>query len=175
MDCIDELNQPENAILFEGAQGFYLDVDHGEYPYVTSSNTGVAAAINTGIPPQTIRSVYGVAKIYETYVGAKKFQPNDNRFKELQKLGEEFGATTGRARQCNFLNLTELIRAVKVSGVTELIFNKVDVIKEWAYFSYYKDKLQYKFDTFEIMQGQINNILQPLVQKVVYSSSKEDI
>ena len=72
-----------------------LDIDHGDYPYVTSSHCTTAAALLNGVPPQAIRNVWGVAKIYETYVGAKQFQPNDNIFDSLQEVGEEFGATTG--------------------------------------------------------------------------------
>jgi hypothetical protein len=79
----------------EGAQGFWLDPDWGDYPYVTSSHTGTAAAIQNGISPRSIRNVWGVIKAYETYVGKRDFQPNDEVFDRIQQAGAEFGATTG--------------------------------------------------------------------------------
>ena len=120
----------ESVILMEGAQGFWLDVDWGDYPFVTSSNCGVGAAINNGIDPRSIRNVWGVAKVYETYVGMKKFQPEDEIFETIQKAGSEFGATTGRVRQCNWLDFGQLTKAIRMNGVNKLIFNKVDVLRE---------------------------------------------
>ena len=98
VDPITELNASNVVALFEGAQGFCLDVDHGDYPYVTSSNTGIGAVLNTGVPPQAIKKVFGVAKIYETYVGAKQFEPEDTFWETVREVGEEYGATTGRPR-----------------------------------------------------------------------------
>jgi adenylosuccinate synthase len=123
------------VILGEGAQGFGLDIDWGDYPYVTSSHCTSAGALLNGIPPQAIRQVWGSAKIYETYVGAKKFEPNEPVFPEIRRIGEEFGATTGRPRQCNWLDLDLLERAIWINGVTHLVFSKVDVlreVKQWA-------------------------------------------
>jgi adenylosuccinate synthase len=117
-------------ILFEGAQGFYLDIDWGDYPYVTSSHCTVGSAIMNGVPPQAIRKVLGVAKIYETYVGTKKFEPDEPVFQKIRELGGEYGATTGRPRQCNWLNLNNLMQAARINGVTHLVINKMDILRE---------------------------------------------
>jgi adenylosuccinate synthase len=127
VDVYEELHEnTENpVILFEGAQGFGLDIDWGDYPYVTSSNCISAAALMNGVPPQAVRNVWGVAKIYETYVGTKKFQPNELIFDRIQEVGQEFGATTGRKRQVNWMNIDFLKKALNINGVTHLVFNKV--------------------------------------------------
>jgi len=118
------------GILVEGAQGYYLDIDHGDYPYVSSSHASVAGALLNGLPFNKIRKVYGVIKGYETYVGAMKFQPLDPIFDKLGDLGQEFGATTGRRRQCNWLNLDRLVKAMQVNCVTHLIVSKMDILRE---------------------------------------------
>ena len=120
------------VILFEGAQGFGLDIDWGDYPYVTSSHCTVGSAVLNGVPPQAIRKVYGVAKGYETYVGAKEFEPKKDAkiFHEIREIGQEYGATTGRPRKCNWLDLDLLRKAIQINGVTHLIMNKMDVLKE---------------------------------------------
>lgn len=117
-------------ILCEGAQGQFLDISQGDYPYVTSSHCGVAGALLNYIPYNKVRKVYGVAKAYDTYVGANSFEPNEPVFARLRELGEEFGATTGRPRQCNWLNCLNLIKAIRVNSVTNLIISKVDVLKK---------------------------------------------
>ena len=117
-------------MLFEGAQGFGLDVDWGDYPYVTSSHCTAASALLNGVPPQAVRNVFGVAKLYETYVGAKNFEPKDPIFDDIRTVGEEFGATTGRPRQCNWMNWNLVEKAIKINGVSRLIVNKVDVLEK---------------------------------------------
>ena len=122
-------------ILGEGAQGFGLDIDWGDYPFVTSSHCTTAGALLNGIPPSAIRRVWGVVKMYETYVGNKKFEPRDPVFKKIREIGEEYGATTGRPRQCNWLDVGLLERAVRINGVTDIVFNKIDVLRavgRWA-------------------------------------------
>lgn len=116
--------------LFEGAQGFQLDVDWGDYPYVTSSHCTTAGALLNGIPPRCVRDVWGVAKMYETYVGAKNFQPADEIFTDIQRVGKEFGATTGRPRQCNWINYDMLSRSILINGANHVVFNKVDILRE---------------------------------------------
>ena len=118
------------TILMEGAQGFWLDPDWGEYPFVTSSHCGTAAALLSGVNPRSLRDVWGVAKIYETYVGKREFQPPGRVFERIQEVGQEFGATTGRVRQCNWLNFKELERAIQMNGVNKVVFNKMDVLRE---------------------------------------------
>jgi adenylosuccinate synthase len=131
IDIYDELHGKEPVrILFEGAQGFELDIDWGDYPYVTSSHCTVGGALNNGVPYQKIRNVYGIAKAYRTYVGSKKFEPSDEIFDYIRNKFDEFGATTGRARQLNWLDINELIKSININGVTTLIINKFDVLKE---------------------------------------------
>jgi len=123
-------NKKEPIVLMEGAQGFGLDIDWGDYPYVTSSHCTVGGAILNGIPPQSIRDVYGICKPYETYSGNKDFQPRDDFFNVLREIGKEYGNTTGRARQCNYLDVHSLKKAVRLNGVSHLIVNKMDILRE---------------------------------------------
>lgn len=130
IDVYEEFHGKKScSVLFEGAQGFYLDVDWGDYPYVTSSHCTVGSAVMNGVPPQKIRKVYGAAKIYETYVGTKKFEPDDPIFEKIRGLGNEYGATTGRPRQCNWLNIDNLVKAAKINGVTHLVVSKMDILR----------------------------------------------
>ncbi len=118
-------------ILAEGAQGSMLDIDFGTYPYVTSSNTTAAGACNgLGIPPTKINKVIGIFKAYTTRVGSGPFPSEifDEIGKKISKIGNEFGATTGRARRCGWLDLVSLKYAVDINGVTELAMMKSDVL-----------------------------------------------
>jgi adenylosuccinate synthase len=117
-------------ILCEGAQGFGLDIDHGDYPYVTSSHCTSAGALLNAIPPSWIRDVWGVAKPYETYSGYKDFEPKEKIFQKIRDAGEEYGATTGRPRQCNWMDFNLIERASRINGVNKLVFNKVDILEE---------------------------------------------
>ena len=132
IDVYEELhNEKHEAIaLFEGAQGFGLDIDWGDYPYVTSSHCTTAGAMLNGIPPKAVRHVWGVAKCYETYVGNKEFETSAQIFSQIRDIGEEYGATTGRPRQCNWLNIDLLKKAAKINGVTNLVINKMDVLRQ---------------------------------------------
>lgn len=136
IDIYYELHSNLNAeVLCEGAQGFGLDVDWGDYPYVTSSHCTTAGALLNGIPPQSVRKVYGVAKAYETYVGAKKFEGDEKVFAQIRDVGNEYGATTGRPRQCNWMNISLMKKGANINGVTDLVINKVDVMRKvncWA-------------------------------------------
>jgi adenylosuccinate synthase len=119
------------SILLEGAQGSLLDIDHGTYPYVTSSNCTVGGALTgTGLNHKSIRKVIGVMKAYTTRVGEGPFpteQPNEIGDK-IRQIGGEFGTTTGRNRRCGWLNLTELRNACAVNGVDYLVVTKLDVL-----------------------------------------------
>jgi adenylosuccinate synthase len=131
VDIFEELHARDNTyVLCEGAQGFGIDIDWGDYPYVTSSHCTTAGALLNAIPPQAINRVWGVAKSYETYVGAKDFQGDDPLLEELQRVGQEFGATTGRKRQTNWIDLDFLARSCKINGVTDLVINKMDIMRE---------------------------------------------
>lgn len=118
-------------VLAEGAQGTLLDVDFGSYPFVTSSNTTTAGACTgLGIAPNKIGQVYGIFKAYCTRVGGGPFPTElDNEVGEtLRSVGHEFGATTGRARRCGWIDLPALKYAIMLNGVTELIMMKADVL-----------------------------------------------
>ncbi len=118
-------------VLFEGAQGSLLDILHGTYPYVTSSNTVAGAALaGSGIGPQFIQKVIAITKAYTTRVGEGPF-PTECSGKEgelLQKTGEEWGATTGRIRRCGWLDLPALKYVVRINGITHLALMKLDVL-----------------------------------------------
>lgn len=137
IDMFDAFHSGEDVqILCEGAQGFGLDIDWGDYPYVTSSHCTVAGALLNGIPAPAVKEVWGVAKVYETYVGSKEFEPEgDTTFTKIAEVGEEYGATTGRRRQCNWLDLDLMKRAVALNGVTHIVLNKVDVLREVGKFA----------------------------------------
>ncbi len=119
------------TILAEGAQGSLLDIDFGTYPYVTSSNTTAAGACTgLGVAPGKINQVYGIFKAYTTRVGSGPFPTElfDNYGKTMAKVGNEFGATTGRPRRCGWLDLVALKYAVQINGVTQLMMMKSDVL-----------------------------------------------
>ncbi|MFT4834215.1 MAG: adenylosuccinate synthase [Marinoscillum sp.] len=123
------------SVLAEGAQGSLLDIDFGSYPYVTSSNTIAAGACTgLGIAPGRIGEVYGIFKAYCTRVGSGPFptELHDVTGEELRKLGNEFGATTGRARRCGWLDLPALRYTVMLNGVTQLFMMKADVLEQMS-------------------------------------------
>jgi adenylosuccinate synthase len=131
-DIYDELHSSDLPVvaLFEGAQGFGLDIDWGDYPFVTSSTCNIGGVVSNGVPASSIRNVYGVAKAYQTYVGTKKFQPAGEIFNKIREVGMEYGATTGRPRQVDFLDIDKLVIAANVNGVAELIVNKTDILQQ---------------------------------------------
>ncbi len=119
------------SILAEGAQGSLLDIDFGTYPYVTSSNTTAAGACTgLGIAPNSIGDVFGIFKAYTTRVGSGPFPTElfDEYGSRMSKLGNEFGATTGRPRRCGWLDLVALKYACQINGVTKLMMMKTDVL-----------------------------------------------
>jgi adenylosuccinate synthase len=130
-DYLHNAQTNNQTILAEGAQGSLLDIDFGTYPFVTSSNTTAAGACTgLGIAPNKIKDVYGIFKAYTTRVGSGPFPTElfDADGAKMAKVGNEFGATTGRPRRCGWLDLVALKYAVQVNGVTELIMMKADVL-----------------------------------------------
>ncbi len=128
---LHNLQEENQNVLFEGAQGTLLDIDHGTYPFVTSSNTtSGAAATGTGIGPGAIDYVLGIVKAYTTRVGAGPFPTElfDDMGKHLAKVGAEFGATTGRARRCGWFDAVALRRAIINSSISGLCVTKLDVL-----------------------------------------------
>ncbi|MGH8760875.1 MAG: adenylosuccinate synthase, partial [Burkholderiales bacterium] len=118
-------------LLFEGAQGTLLDVDHGTYPYVTSSNcVAGAAAAGSGVGPQALHYVLGITKAYTTRVGGGPFPTElyDDIGKRLASRGNEFGSTTGRARRCGWFDAAALKRSIQINGVSGLCVTKLDVL-----------------------------------------------
>ena len=118
-------------VLFEGAQGVMLDIDHGTYPWVTSSSASAAgAAAGLGVPPGALGRVLGVAKAYTTRVGAGPFPSElpEAEGARLRELGHEYGATTGRPRRCGWLDLVQLRWAIALSGTTGVVLTKLDTL-----------------------------------------------
>lgn len=121
-------------ILVEGANALMLDIDFGTYPYVTSSSTGIGGVLTgLGIPPRTIRNVYGVVKAYTTRVGEGPFPTEQlNKVGEtLQDVGAEYGVTTGRKRRCGWLDLVVLKYSNLINGYTSLNITKLDVLDKF--------------------------------------------
>ena len=134
IDSENYLHQAQDAgkkILAEGAQGSLLDIDFGTYPYVTSSSTTAAGAcIGLGVAPNKIKEVFGIFKAYTTRVGSGPFPTElfDEIGKRIAKIGHEYGATTGRARRCGWIDLIALKYSIRVNGVTQLMMMKGDVL-----------------------------------------------
>jgi adenylosuccinate synthase len=126
-----EAQRAGHNLLFEGAQGTLLDVDHGTYPYVTSSNcVAGAAAAGAGIGPQSLHYVLGITKAYTTRVGSGPFptELEDEVGRQLASRGNEFGSTTGRARRCGWFDAAALKRSIQLNGVSGLCVTKLDVL-----------------------------------------------
>ena len=172
---INKALKERKTVLAEGAQGSLLDIDYGTYPYVTSSNTTISGVISgLGIPPTKIQNVSGIFKAYTTRVGSGPFPTElDNEVGEdLRKVGNEYGATTGRERRCGWLDLPLLEYACMINGVTELNIMKIDVLSH--------------LDTIQVCTGYIcdgdvsdqvpfdlNNNFQPIYQG--FKGWKKDI
>ena len=128
---LDEFRHMDKRILFEGAQGVMLDVDHGTYPYVTSSNTIAGqAATGSGTGPTTIGYVLGITKAYTTRVGSGPFpsELTDSIGQTLGERGHEFGVVTGRKRRCGWFDAVMVKQAIKTSGITGIALTKLDVL-----------------------------------------------
>ncbi|MEY4374298.1 MAG: adenylosuccinate synthase, partial [Candidatus Eisenbacteria bacterium] len=161
-DVGDELHaalQAGRRVLLEGAQGTLLDLDHGTYPFVTSSPASAAGApLGVGLGPTAVDEVIGVTKAYATRVGHGPFpseMPTDEAAR-LREMGEEYGATTGRPRRCGWLDLPALRYAARVNGLTQLVVTKLDVL-----------------DTFETIQVCTGYTIDGVAVKGFPSSARE--
>jgi adenylosuccinate synthase len=128
---LDQAMKAGQRLLFEGAQGSLLDVDHGTYPYVTSSNTvAAAAAVGSGVGPQRLNYVLGITKAYATRVGSGPFptELTEDTGEQLRQRGQEFGSVTGRPRRCGWFDAAALQRSVQLNGLTGLCITKLDVL-----------------------------------------------
>jgi adenylosuccinate synthase len=168
-------------VLCEGAQSFWLDLNYGDYPYVTSSETLPYSACSLGFSPKKIRDIIGVAKIYDTKSGVDPLFPEtlweDNELNSLIELGKEYGTTTNRKRLANWLNFYKLQEAIKISGTTKIIINKCDILDQLNIFKLRFDNTRYgpnfiKFDNFDNMKEYIKNQLKDYCE-VIFSGNKE--
>jgi adenylosuccinate synthase len=169
-------------ILCEGAQSFWLDLNYGDYPYVTSSETLPYAACSLGFSPKKIREIIGVAKIYDTKSGVDPLFPEslwiDEELNKIIDLGKEYGTTTGRKRLVNWLNFNKLLNAIRISGTTKLIINKCDILQELNIFKIRLDNELgpnfIKFNDFDNMKEYISRELKDYCD-VVFSGDKSTI
>jgi len=179
IDIYEELHKrTDTKILFEGAQGFELDVDWGDYPYVTSSHCTVGSAVLNGVPPQKIRKVYGVCKAYNTYVGAKEFEKPSKIFDKIREVGNEYGSTTGRPRQIGWTNLDDVIKAANINGVTHMVVNKVDVLEKVGTFKVIHKGQEVNFVDkyfFKVFFDSAIKRYCPLIREVIFSESMDTI
>ena len=128
---LHDLRKQGKRVLFEGAQGALLDIDHGTYPYVTSSNTTVGGALaGSGVGADSIDYVLGIAKAYATRVGGGPFptELDDEVGQGIRDRGAEYGASTGRPRRCGWMDIVALKRAVAINGISGLCITKLDVL-----------------------------------------------
>lgn len=167
-------------VLCEGAQGFWLDINYGNYPYVTSSTTLPYGACSLGFPPQCIRHIYGATKMYDTRSGIDPLFPesllDDKDLLSLVKAGGEYGVTTGRMRKTNWLNLDKLISAINTSGTTIIVISKVDVMEDIQLFKLYHNSSLITFSSLSEMKKFIYHTLTykcHLLDKIVYSDKVE--
>jgi adenylosuccinate synthase len=179
IDIYDELHGKEEVkILFEGAQGFELDIDWGDYPYVTSSQCTVAGALQNGVPHQRVRDVYGIVKAYRTYVGNKKFEEPSKIFELIREVGGEFGATTGRPRQIGWLDIDDIKKGININGVNKLIINKIDVLEKVKTFNIKENGNLLTFKDKRLFKGVIvQQLLKdcPTLTEVIFSESPYEI
>ncbi len=172
----------EGRLLCEGAQGVWLDIDHGLYPYVTSSITLPYGACSLGFPPQRVNAIWGAAKIYDTKSGEDPRFPSslleDKDLSVIAKMGEEFGVTTGRPRKVNWLNLDYLVKAVNLTGTTNLVISKCDILKEFGKFKLIHEGLIRSFSSLNIMCDFITEVINAnciLIEDIVYSYSPKEV
>ena len=171
-------------VLCEGAQSVWLDVDHGDYPYVTSSTTMPYGACSLGFSPRKIGTLYGVAKIYDTKSGVDPLFPktlwDDPVLDKIIQEGGEFGTTTGRKRLVNWLNLDKLIQSIRISGCGVLVINKCDVLETVGVFKLIHNNEVMEFQSMEEMKNYIYHIIIMFsddveVNDVVFSGDKETV
>ena len=160
--------QENKKVVFEGAQGALLDIDHGTYPFVTSSNTTVGGIFTgSGVSPKKLNYILAIVKAYTTRVGSGPFMTElfDNNGKQLAEIGHELGATTGRERRCGWIDLPALKYAIMINGVTELSMMKADVLDSFKDIfvctHYLQDGEKIDFFPFELSKN-----TQPVLKKI---------
>jgi adenylosuccinate synthase len=176
-------NKLPSHILFEGAQGFQLDIDWGDYPYVTSSVVNSYGVYSCGVPNLRVKDIIGCAKIYDTYVGYKKFQNEENNrlLKLIGLYGQEEGSTTGRKRQVNWLNLDELKKALLINNCNYVVVNKCDIIQmcndKKGTNKLYENNVLKNFDNIEEMKEYIYYFIKEINKEmnIIYSESPLEV
>lgn len=170
------------TILCEGAQGVWLDITQGNYPYTTSSTTLPYGACSLGFPPQMINTIYGAVKIYDTRAGNDPDFPdelhNDEELNRIGLEGKEIGTTTGRTRTVNWLNMNKLIKSINMTGSTIIIISKVDILEKVKLFKLIYNNEVISFDTLIDMTNYINSTIHQkcmLVTNIIYSDSPEHV
>jgi adenylosuccinate synthase len=159
----------------------WLDIDHGDYPYVTSSTTMPYGACSLGFSPKKIRKLIGVAKIYDTKSGTDPRFPTslweDEVLNAIIQEGGEFGSTTGRKRLVNWLNLDCLIKSINLSGCTDIIINKCDVLEKIGVFKLIHEGSLQEYKNLNEMKDFIRLVLHANtnIESSVYSGDKEKI
>lgn len=173
---VNQFLKEGKSVLAEGAQGTLLDIDFGSYPFVTSSNTTTAGACTgLGVAPRNIGEVIGIFKAYCTRVGGGPFptELHDETGEELRKIGNEFGATTGRPRRCGWIDLPALKYAIMLNGVTELVMTKADVLSDFDTI-YACTHYKYNGEVIDYMPYDINAVLPEPVYEAI-PGWKEDL
>ena len=185
---IDELKDylwDENLygnILCEGAQGFWLDINYGNYPYITSSNTLPYSACSLGFPTQVIRNIYGATKIYDTRSGVDPLFPTKLLENEelllIAKEGQEYGTTTGRLRTVNWLDFNRLIKAINITGSTHIVISKIDIFEKINIFKINYNNSIIEFNSINDIKEYIKTELTDkcnLVKQIIFSDNVENI
>ena len=169
-------------VLCEGAQGFYLDIDWGNYPFVTSSTTLPFGACSLGFSPKKIRNIYAVEKIYQTRSGNDPDFPDslfDNpELALIGEVGQEIGTTTGRRRKVNYMNLDRLIFALNTAGCNKLIISKCDILEQVQIFRLFYHGERRSFVSLDTMKEFITDRVMeecPEVERIYYSYSAETV
>ena len=173
-------NPLKGDILCEGSQGFWLDINYGSYPYVTSTSTLPYGACSLGFPHCKIRNIYGATKVYDTRVGVDPYFSHKHSskytkmFEEIAEVAEEYGTTTKRKRKIEWLNMDKLIFAINTSGSNIIIFSKIDILDKMNKYVYiYNDEYIEIYNRNEFLSN-INYILQEkcnYVDKIIYSDN----
>lgn len=169
-----------SRILCEGAQAFYLDINHGNYPWVTSSSTLPYAAASIGFSPKKIRNIYAIAKAYETRSGVDPLFPESlldvPDLLKIADAGKEYGTTTGRRRKVDYLNLDKLIYALITAGGTHLVINKCDILQEVNIFRLLYNNELINFNSLEefksFIRKEINQSCKD-VENIYFSAAAE--
>ena len=169
-------------VLCEGAQGFWLDITQGNYPFTTSSTTLPYGACSLGFPTNLINKIYGATKIYDTRSGTDPDFPEellqDSELLSIINEGKEFGTTTGRMRKVNWLNLDKLIQAINITGTTDIIISKVDVLEKVNIFKLIHNRILQIFNSIDGMKEYINMNLTnycKYLTNIIYSDNVEFI